>query len=849
MELRHFFKIILRHKLFILLMVLSSVITAVLLTYVVSEKYKSSTSILVRPKKSINIVPKREEILNFPVSYYTSVETASKTYSEIIKSRVIAERVVNVLGLDRVQEDDGSGLKYLWRKTKNNVKKCMMKTWVLLKYGRIPEEDNFSSAVTEIMESLSVKPTKETYLFEVEAEARTPQMASAIANTSAKVFIEYMEELSTIENDKARKMSEEKIKVSERKLEESRSALVSFKEKHGIVSLKKEMNLHLEALSAMETLWLSIVTKITGIEARKKELRRQIAELEKFSKSTTKVAENPLIRELRSQLAMNEVKLARLSKRYTAEHREVQALLAENNEIREKLKQEAPTLPSEEMLSVDPVYQELSSEFTRVENDLESLKAERDWLTSAIREKKTLIELIPQAEAELARLELKVSLNEDTYKLLTKEYEELVLLAYKNVPNIEVIHSAVAPVFPFRPIKVFNAVLAGILSLIAGVGIALLMENVNITVRTIDEAERTLSMPVLMAVPRLESIYGNNGPLMKTSLTAHGQENRKDGRAYVQYPLEIRRKRDSTTVRGVSNDISSGGLSCYVETKIPLDPGEKVDVSLLTGETSGEKMVIEGTVLRSKNTIAGYNFATTTIQFENISSTAADRIRSMVRKTDTGVSCNLPSDFEEPVRGLRSDILFMNSQGMSLFLVTSCRQQEGKTTIISNLALSLAEINKKVIIIDANLRYPSLHSIYRLSNDNGLSDFLSSGAQLGWKKTGSGLTVLTSGSVVGDTSALLGSHKMIHLLQSLKNEFDIILFDSPPVLSGPDTAQLSSIVHGVIMVLSAGTTTIDDCRRARQILDRSNIKTLGIVLNNFEGIAEGYYMRSVSYET
>lgn len=841
MELRQFLQMLSRYRSFIALMCLSAVVTAVILTYVVSEKYTAATTVLIRPQKSLVIVQKREEILNFPVSYLTPVETASKTYTEIIKSRNIAEMVVRQLGLDTSIEEEGSGFSYFLRKTKNRAKALLVKTWTFLKHGRLLESDAFSHAVSTVQRNLSVKPTKETYLFEIEAESRAPQTASDIANVAAQAFVGYLQELNEIENEKSKALSREKIKLSREKLQEARQAIVDFKKTNNVVSLKKEMELELEVLSGLGNSREITNTKIIGIKARKEEVERQIAEQERFSKSASKVTDNPLVRELYSELARNEVKLAGLRKRYTGEHRFVQALLAEIKEIKEKLKQEAPTLNSEETSSVDPVYQELISELTRVKTDLETLKAERARLDAAILEKRSLIEEMPKKEAELSRLELAEKLSKETHMLLTQEYEELVVAEARNMPHIAIIHAAVAPLYPTGPIKVYYAGLAGVLSLIAALGMILLMENINVTVRSIDEAEEKLGLPVMMTVPYLDFIDDNAWPLIQSDKKAHRDDKREQQRAYVQYPLEVRNSRTSLTAQGVSSDISPDGMCCYVEKKLNLESGDKVEVFLDMNGGAKERLRMEGVVLRFRNTIAEYHFSTAAIQFTDLNDSVAEQIKKIVQIKRFETSYSLPANFEEPVRGLRSDILFMNSQGMSSFLITSSSPGEGKSTIVANLALSLAELNKKVLIIDANMRSPSLHKILHLPNETGLSSILAEDKQPYLKKTESGINVITSGPAVDDPSALLGSYDMLQLLKNLKSELDIILIDSPPLLTGPDSAVLASIVHGALMVLSAGNTSIEDFGRAKQILERSNAKILGIVMNGFEDEPTSYY--------
>jgi capsular exopolysaccharide synthesis family protein len=844
MEFRKFLSIIGRYTHIIIPMCLSAIVTAVILTYVFSEKYQSSATVLIRPEKTLDLVPKRQEILDFPVSNYISIETATKTYTEIIQSTTVAERVLKELGLDVFREEEGSGLRYYWKKTKKAVKDMIINTWILLKYGRIEEGDPYDSAVAKVRNSLSVKPTKETFLFELQSETSSPELSSAIANSATKAFVDYLKELNLLENINSKELSRDRIRNSAKRLDESRRAVVEFKEKHGIVSLGKEMELELELLSRVEKSLETTDTRISGIEAKKNEIKNQIAELGRYSKSSTKVADNPLIRELKSQLALNEIRLAGMRKRYASEHREVQALLAEIREIKEKLKTEPSTLNSEETLSVDPVYQELMSELARVETASELLRAERNKLESVIREKRSLIERMPGLEAKLAKLELDGKLNEDTHKLLSREFEEIALVTDRKSPDITVVHDAVPSLYPARPIKIYHAGFAGILSLIAGIGIALLMEHMNVTIRSIDEAEERLALPVLMTIPQLRLDSNNPLPLIGTNGKSPFEDKRVHERAYIDYPIEIRRQNDTVIGRGMASDLSLGGMSCYIRNDLNFSADEKVEISLILNENGDGNAVLDGVVLRSEDTMSGYDLSTAAIRYENVNESLSDKINQIINNTKSAISYDLPPHFEEPIRGLRSDMLMMKSQGMSTFLITSCVPQEGKSTIVTNLAMSLAEINKKVVVVDADMRRSSLHEIFGLSNDTGLSSVLFEGALPFIKKTKTGVSVLTSGPSIDDPSALLDSRRMKKLFDSLKEEFDFVLFDSPPLLAGADSAVLASMASGALVVMHAGSTTVDDFKRARQLLERFNAKILGVVINKFEEKATNSYYRS-----
>lgn len=841
MELRQFLKIILRYRYMIILMCVSATVTATCLTYALSEKYNSSTSILIRPRKSIDLVPKREEILGFPVSYYTPIETASKTYTEIIKSRIISEKIVARLSLDTFVQEEGSGIRYYIMKVVNKSKELMVKSWTLLKYGYIEEQDAFSYAVGQVQKGLTVTPTKETYLFELKAETKSPESASAVANAAAEVFMEYLQELNSVEQVKAQGLSQDKVDLAQRQLEAARKAIVEFKEKNGIVALKEETALQLKSLLDLENNIESVKRETKGALARKEELARQFGQLDVFSKSSEKVTDNPIVQELRMQLAEKEIAMVGMRSRYTAEDRNVQTLDAEITEIKKKLKQQPATVSSEVVSAVNPLYQKILIEQAELETLLKSLEAKSNALSLAISEKRKLIEQQPQKEARLASLELAMMLEEQKYILVSRELQELEIATDRDFPDIRLIHRAIAPLYPSRPIKVYHAGLAALLSLVAGIGVALLKENINVTVRSVREAEELFSLPVLMTVPRLATGRKTPWLLMEQGRKELPEVNRRHERTYVQAAVKIKLEKEAAPVRGRLVDISLGGACLLVEEMSDISPQDTIDIEIDVAKSSGKKIVFKGVVLRCKKPAEWECRSTIAAEFVDVNEELGEEINMLVKDRPADSPLLLPAEYREPIRGLRGDVQSCSKTEVSSFLITSCGQQEGKSTIAANLALSLIGTDKTTVLIDANLRHPSLHEMFDLPNETGLSKFLSWGRDLSPNKVSSGLSVITSGPCVKDPAALLGSEAMHKLIASLKQDFEFVLLDAPALLAFPDSELLASVVDTVVMILDAEKTSIEDSKRAKQTLEKTGARILGMVMNNYDSTFASYY--------
>ncbi|MEK4357135.1 CpsD/CapB family tyrosine-protein kinase [Paenibacillus sp. FSL M7-1455] len=199
------------------------------------------------------------------------------------------------------------------------------------------------------------------------------------------------------------------------------------------------------------------------------------------------------------------------------------------------------------------------------------------------------------------------------------------------------------------------------------------------------------------------------------------------------------------------------------------------------------------------------------------------------------VSVNPTSTISEVYRLLRTKIHYLSKDHESkLIMVTSALAGEGKTTTICNLATTYALEGKKVLLIDADLRKPSLHRIFSLPNNHGLSTLLTGGtsAQSAIQETMVGyLSLLPSGPVPMNPSELIDSTAMRELLESLKQDYDVILIDTPPVLAVTDPVITSTLCDGVVMVVATGRVKKDHLRKAKEQLDHVNARMLGIVLN------------------
>jgi capsular exopolysaccharide synthesis family protein len=197
------------------------------------------------------------------------------------------------------------------------------------------------------------------------------------------------------------------------------------------------------------------------------------------------------------------------------------------------------------------------------------------------------------------------------------------------------------------------------------------------------------------------------------------------------------------------------------------------------------------------------------------------------------------SPISESFRTLRTNVQYaaVDHPLMSI-LVTSAGPEEGKTTVVTNLAIVLAQSGRRVTVIDADLRRPSLHKRTGVTNQVGLSflfmqpKMILNGALQ--KSRIPGMSVITSGNIPPNPSELLGSQKMGQILEKVKEESDLILIDTPPALVVTDASVLAPQVDGVLLVIRPGVTKLAAAKQTVEQLHRVGANILGVVLNNLE---------------
>lgn len=197
---------------------------------------------------------------------------------------------------------------------------------------------------------------------------------------------------------------------------------------------------------------------------------------------------------------------------------------------------------------------------------------------------------------------------------------------------------------------------------------------------------------------------------------------------------------------------------------------------------------------------------------------------------------NPKSPISEGYRMLRTNIEFSSiDQTLQTIMLTSSKPSEGKSTTCANMAVAFAQANKRVLLIDADLRKPTQHHIFGISNRFGLTTALFNQKELRdiiQHTNTDNLSIIPAGPTPPNPSELLSSKRMAAMLATIRETYDVIIIDTPPILSVTDAQIVATQSDGVVLVVDSGKVKKEVAVKAKALLEHVNAKLIGIVLNN-----------------
>jgi len=234
--------------------------------------------------------------------------------------------------------------------------------------------------------------------------------------------------------------------------------------------------------------------------------------------------------------------------------------------------------------------------------------------------------------------------------------------------------------------------------------------------------------------------------------------------------------------------------------------------------------------------------------------------KSEVERADPEMSIELVPHFfpdsrlAESYRNIRTSLLLSSADNpVKTIAMTSAMPGEGKTVSASNLAVTLAQSGKTVLLVDSDLRRPRLHRMFKVRNTSGLTSYLVGSMEVGQVIKATeipNLSLINSGPIPPNPAELLGSEKMTRFIQMMRDECDFTIFDLPPMIEISDAVILGAKVDGLVLVVGGDKTSRETLRKARERLDQLKVRTLGVIINNVDTPyrKDSYYMDSYYHQ-
>ncbi|WP_295577851.1 polysaccharide biosynthesis tyrosine autokinase [uncultured Lamprocystis sp.] len=709
LDLRELWQVVLKRRWTIIVFAVIVVVAAVTATYLMTPIYRASL-ILQIDREDIKVT-KIEEVA--PVDASTGGQDYLQTQYELLKSRSLAQRVIDQMGLaDQPAEAPSPSMME------------QVTAWLAgwLPSGGVSREADAAGAldaaadgnriegvITGFLGGLTVEPVRNSRLVRLHYNSPDPKLAAAILNNLAKSYINLNLERRFDATTYARNFLQERLQQVKAKLEESERELVDLSRREEIISVDQKESVITGNLTAASAALIEAGKQRMGAES----VYRQM--LATRGQGLTQVLESKIIQDLKQTKA-------KLEAQYQENLSTYKPAYPTMLQLRGQIKQ------------VDAmINEEVGNIRAAITSNYEAAKAEESMLRTNLDKMKQEVLSLQGRSIPLNILRREADTNRQLYDGLLQRYKEVGVAAGVGTNNISVVDEAKVPAFAYKPSLRQNALLALVLGLLGGVGLAFLFEHLDDTFRRPEELERLLDLPLLGVIP-----------------------------------------------------------------KTPLESGD-------------------------------------------------DRAIALIGHDDPR------SAFAEAYRSVRTALQFSTASGVPrLLTVTSAMTGEGKSTSALSLAIQFAQAGKQTLLIEGDLRKPSIHRSLRLENQAGLTNYLAGGEAQPVEITRPthipNLFAIPSGPLPPNPAELLSSARMVELLALAAEKFDQVIVDSPPLLGLADALIIGNLCEGTLLTIEMASTPRGYVQGAVKRLRGARVPLLGTILTKLDARAGAYgYYRSYYY--
>ncbi len=475
-HLAEYYYIVVKHKSLIIASLVIMVTLTMLFSFLMKPVYRATTTMVIEKEQSTS--PLTGERMDY--ESYVSQSLTFNTHFKLITSQPVMKQVVKNLNLIQISRDKGlqpGFIAGLLSQLKKNLRLLLGQAEKLLS----PHEE--LAAISEsLIEKIDINEVRDTRLLKIEVEDHDPVLAQDIANELARVYIEFdiSNRLKSSKNTLG--WMTDHLYAVKKKLEDAEKKFLAYKEKEKIFSIKNKQNININKIDEFNDAYLDTRNKRLELDAKLAKLK-QIFQPNEDVFHVRSIIDNSLIENLSAQLLDAEVEITRLNKVFKSKHPKMVQLTSKientKRKLREEIQKEVENLKVEQsvLLSREKILQKTMSDF------------EKDALD------------ITRKELEYTILQRDMNTNQKLYDTLLVKIKESNIEDSINVSNIRVAEAASVPIKPVKPKKKLNLILSVIFGLMTGVGLAFFIEYIDRTLRTEEDIQRYLDLPVLSVIP------------------------------------------------------------------------------------------------------------------------------------------------------------------------------------------------------------------------------------------------------------------------------------------------------------------------------------------------------------
>jgi exopolysaccharide transport family protein len=472
-NLRDYWKIIQKRRWIIIAFFLIVLIATAVATFTMKPIYRGTTTIQIN-KENPQIVDFKEifAVNTMDMDYY-------QTQYKILESRSLARRVIQNLKLSEHPEFQiKPGTPFQQSKSKTLTSPS---TYFSPSNKDLSEDEKETSLINQFLKKLKIEPIRNSRLVKIHFDSNTPELSAQVSNTLAATYIQQNLETRFVATERAKEWLTKQLGELKAKVERADEDLQAFGSKHDIISLDEKENVTMQRLTELnETL-----TKAEAERMAKEALYKQTKE--KNIDSLSSILENKLIMDLKQAYIQLEAQYMKLSETYKPEYPEMVRLKSQMDTVQKRLDAE------------------INKIIVGIRNDYESNLRREALLRQAYQQQKAKALEMKQRGIQYNILKREADTNRELYKGLLQRMKEAGVSAGITASNIQVIDQAELPTKPYRPNKPLNLLLAAVVGLFLGVGLAFFFEYLDNTVKTTEDVEQLIRLPSYGMVPEISS--------------------------------------------------------------------------------------------------------------------------------------------------------------------------------------------------------------------------------------------------------------------------------------------------------------------------------------------------------